>query len=61
MTPEDCQEALAEIRLLADQSMLPNTMALVTRSSRLRFHLLKLVELEFPRLQVASRDEWNEN
>jgi len=57
MTPENCQEALAEIRALIGNNANEDTIALIINDPQLRIHVRKLVELEFPNVIVASRDE----
>ncbi len=58
MKPEDCQEALASIREVVESSQLPDTTALIVNNQALRYHVKKLVELEFPTLIVASPNEY---
>lgn len=54
MAPEECQETLSAIR---DRLGDDHRAALVT-ASELRPHLWELVQLEWPRVPVLSREEW---
>jgi flagellar biosynthesis component FlhA len=57
MLPADCRERLVEIRALVDAGGAANDVLLITSNSRLRVHLKRLIDLEFPVMVVASRDE----
>ncbi|MES2772757.1 MAG: FHIPEP family type III secretion protein [Bacteroidota bacterium] len=57
MLPENCQQALADIRDIVGSDPLPGSTVLVTNDTDLRYHLRKLTELEFPSLVVASEEE----
>lgn len=54
MKPEDCQEALTDIR---NEVQYKNINALVVKNPSIRIHLRNLVELEFPDLPVLALDE----
>ncbi|MBC7886356.1 MAG: FHIPEP family type III secretion protein [Ferruginibacter sp.] len=57
MTPENCQQALTEIRNTVLNDTGQSLLVLLTKDPQLRIHLRKLVEAEFPNLLVASKDE----
>jgi type III secretory pathway component EscV len=57
LTPANCQEALSAIRDIAGSSQDQLNNVLLTKDARLRIHLRKLTDLEFPNLLVASQEE----
>lgn len=57
MLPENCQEALAEIREIVQTGQDLQSLMLLTNDTQLRVHLRKLMELEFPNILVAAKEE----
>jgi type III secretory pathway component EscV len=66
MLPENCQDVLAKIRgkvmdrETADQNNKEGKetpLVLQVKKSHLRYHIKKLIELEFPRIAVLTQNE----